>query len=84
MQIMQPLLSNISNSSYAGLNIGKSQHQNNYPIKKLPECYLVTSFRYGRFSYKPFAYLSPQLKKKEYDNGSHQNNTETWLSCFTS
>jgi len=84
MQIMQPLLSNISNSSYAGLNIGKSQHQNNYSLKKLPECYLVTSFRYGRFSQKPFAYLSPQLKKKEYDNGSHQNNTETWLSCFTS
>ena len=74
MQIMQPLLVNISTSSYAGLNIGKSQHQNNYPIKMFPYCYLVTSFSYGRFSHKPFAYLSPQTKKIGDDNGKHQSN----------
>ena len=74
MQIMQPLLVNISNSSYAGLNIGKSQHQNNYPIILLPYCYLVTHFMYGRFLHKPFAYLSPQTKKIGDDNGPHQNN----------
>ena len=75
MQIMQLLLVNISTSSYAGLNIGKSQHQNNYPIKMFPNCYLVTHFMYGRFLHKPFAYLSPQTKKIGDDNGTHQNNT---------
>ena len=71
MQIMQPLLVNNSNIAPTDYNIGVSQHQTNYLIKMLPKCYLVTRFRYVRFSHKPFAYLSPETKKKGDDNGTY-------------